>query len=75
MSATRTQIYLTQAQRDRLDELSRREDKSLAELVREAVDTYLGDPGPSLQEALDATYGAAPRLEVPSRDDWDRGYG
>lgn len=75
MSAMRTQIYLTREQRDRLDELAMREEKSLAELVREAVDSYLGDPGPSLQEALDATYGAAPDLEVPSREEWDRGYG
>ena len=73
MASRRTQIYLTAEQRKRLDERRRREKRSLAELVREAVDTYLADRTVDPGEALDSTFGALPRLEVPSRDEWDRG--
>ena len=75
MSATRTQIYLTQRQRAQLDELGRREDKSLAELIREAVDLYLERGPVDLQRALNDTFGSCPDLEVPDRSEWDRGYG
>jgi predicted DNA-binding protein len=73
MAATRTQIYLTREQRERLDALGRREGKPLAELVRAAVDTYLERSAPDADSALAATFGALPELEVPSRDEWDRG--
>lgn len=74
MAATRTQIYLTAAQRERLDVLGHREGKALAELVRDAVDEYLDEHGSSdLAAALDSTFGALPELEVPSRDEWDHG--
>ncbi|MCY4109993.1 MAG: ribbon-helix-helix domain-containing protein [Chloroflexi bacterium] len=73
MASTRTQIYLTEDQRDRLDELAEREGKSLAALIRAAVDEFpirsAADPG----KALDATFGSAPNFEVPSRSEWDRG--
>jgi len=73
MAATRTQIYLTTEQRRRLDELATRKDKSLATVVREAVDLYLeqqrSDPG----AVLEATFGALPPLQIPSRDEWDDG--
>jgi len=73
MASTRTQIYLTAAQRERLDALGHREGKALAELVREAVDEYLHEYGSSdPAAALDATFGALPDLQVPSRDEWDR---
>jgi predicted DNA-binding protein len=72
MAATRTQIYLTSAQRERLDALGHREGKALAELVREAVDEYLGHALPDPRQALDATFGALPDLDVPSREEWDR---
>lgn len=75
MAATRTQIYLTETQRARLDEIRRRDGKSLAQVVREAVDAYTEGSGGDVREALDATYGTMPDLEVPSRDEWDRGYG
>jgi predicted DNA-binding protein len=67
----RTQIYVTAEQRRRLDEVARREDKAMAEVIREAIDAFLsGAPGdPS--RALDATFGATPDLMVPSRDEWD----
>jgi len=75
MAATRTQIYLTAEQRKRLDELSRREGKALAELIREAVDAFLEHEHTDVQAALDATFGLSPNLEVPPRSEWDRGYG
>ena len=72
MAARRTQIYLTAEQRKRLDERRRRERRTLAELVREAVDAYLADRPADPVTALNSTYGALPKLEVPSRDEWDR---
>jgi hypothetical protein len=75
MSATRTQIYLTKEQRRKLDARMRRESKTLAQIVREAVDRYLEDELVNPREALDSTFGAAPGIEVPSRSEWDRGYG
>ncbi|MDQ3587657.1 MAG: ribbon-helix-helix domain-containing protein [Actinomycetota bacterium] len=75
MAATRTQIYLTQEQRERLDEMTRHQGKSLAEVVRQAVDEYLDRSVLDLQSALDASFGSMPDLEVPPRDEWDRGYG
>ena len=71
MPATRTQVYLTEHQRRRIDEIVRTEGVTLAEVVRRALDTYLAadvDPGP----ALGATFGADPDARAPSRDDWDR---
>ena len=70
-----TQIYLTTTQRRELDAISRRDGKALAELIREAVDQYLERSAPTLEEALEATAGTMPDLTVPSRDEWDRGYG
>jgi predicted DNA-binding protein len=72
-SARRTQIYLTVDQRRRLDERRRREKRTLAELVREAVDSYLADRSEDAASALASTFGALPNLQVPSRDEWDRG--
>ena len=73
MPATRTQIYLTEEQRRRLDARSRRTGAPLARLIRDAVDAYLVDDAPSLSAALDATYGTLPYLEIISRDEWERG--
>ncbi|MEX2458198.1 MAG: CopG family transcriptional regulator [Actinomycetota bacterium] len=73
MPATRTQIYLTAEQRRRLDQLARGRDASLAEVIRDAVDAYLERVAPDPSEALEATFGALPRLKVPPRDEWDRG--
>lgn len=73
MASRRTQIYLTEEQRRRLDERRRREKRALADLVREAVDSYLADRSGDVATALDSTYAVLPRLEVPSRDEWDRG--
>ena len=73
MSCRRTQIYLTDDQRRRLDARGRRTGAPMARLIREAVDVYLADDGSDLQAALDETFGALPELELPSRDEWERG--
>ena len=73
MSATRTQIYLTEEQRRRIDALAEAEGVTMAEIVRRALDAYLADENPDPRPALAATYGAAPALVAPSRDEWDRG--
>ena len=75
MPATRTQVYFTEEQRRRLDALARREGKTLAAVVRDAVDAHMARTAPDLQTALDAVFGAMPELEVPARSEWDRGYG
>jgi len=75
MGATRTQVYLTPEQRRRLDALRRREDRTLAELIREAVDRYLQEEPADAEKALKATFGALPELDVPDRAEWDRGHG
>jgi predicted DNA-binding protein len=72
MPSTRTQIYLTDDQRRRLDARGRRSGAPLARMIREAVDAYLADDRPDVQAALDETFGVLPGLELPSRDEWDR---
>ena len=70
--STRTQVYLTDEQRRRIDELADAEGVTMAEIIRRALDGYLDDqanPAP----ALAATFGAAPDISVPTRDEWDRG--
>jgi metal-responsive CopG/Arc/MetJ family transcriptional regulator len=72
MSATRTQIYFTEELRERIDRAAASKGVSMAELVREAVDKYLGsEADPS--EALASTFGAAVEAVAPSRDSWHRG--
>lgn len=73
MLSTRTQVYLTDAQRRRLDARSRRTGASMARLIREAVDAYLPDDRPDPQAVLDETFGTLPDLELPTRAEWDRG--
>lgn len=73
MPSTRTQIYLTDHQRRRLDARGRRSGAPMARMIREAVDAYLADDRPNLQAALDETFGTLPDLELPTRDEWDRG--
>ena len=72
MPSTRTQIYLTDDQRRRLDALGRRTGAPMARMIREAVDAYLPDDQADVQAALDETFGILPDLELPSRDEWDR---
>jgi predicted DNA-binding protein len=72
MPSVRTQIYLTEDQRRRLDARGRRTAAPMARLIREAVDAYLADDQPDVQAALDETFGTLPDLQVPSRDEWNR---
>ena len=74
MPATRTQIYLTKQQRRELDTRRKREGKTLAAVVREAVDAYIASNQTGIAERraiLDRTFGIAPDFEVPSRDEWE----
>lgn len=72
MSATRTQVYLTAEQRERIDQAAAAEGVTMAELIRRALDRYLQDEVDPAT-ALASTFGAAPEAEVPSRDSWRRG--
>jgi predicted DNA-binding protein len=72
MPSTRTQIYLTDDQRKRLDVRGRRTGAPLARMIRDAVDTYLAEDEPDVQAALDETFGALPKLKVSPRSEWDR---
>jgi Ribbon-helix-helix protein, copG family len=71
----RTQVYFTEEQRRALDARAAREGKTLAAVVREAVDAYIAQEPPQLDVVLDETFGSMPDLDVPPRDEWDRGYG
>jgi predicted DNA-binding protein len=68
--AHRTQVYLTEEQRARVDQLAQRKHVTMAEIVRRALDAYL-----DMDDDFDATFGAARgvRAMVPSRDEWARG--
>jgi predicted DNA-binding protein len=70
--STRTQIYLTDEQRRRIDELASAEGITMAEIIRRALDGYL-DEQADPQAALAATFGSARDLEIPPRDEWTRG--
>jgi hypothetical protein len=73
MASTRTQIYLTEELRRRLDARGRRTGAPMARLIREAVEEYLGDDTVELNASLDETFGTMPDLALPNRDEWDRG--
>lgn len=72
MSATRTQVYLTEDQRARIDRVAEAEGVTMAEVIRRAIDEYVGDDHDPAA-ALEATFGAAPSADAPSRDRWTRG--
>ena len=72
MSATRTQIYLTEEQRRKVDQLADAEGVAMAEIIRRAVDVYL-DGEIDAATALTETFGGNPDATVPSRDEWRRG--
>jgi Ribbon-helix-helix protein, copG family len=79
-AATRTQVYLTTDQRRQIDELRARDGRTLAEVVRAALDEYLDAHGRDavrrerveMQRVLDETFGIAPDLPYPNRDEQDR---
>lgn len=72
MSATRTQIYLTEELRRRIDQVTAAEGVPMAEVIRRALDEYLGGEV-DLTAVLAATFGADPDAAAPSRDEWQRG--
>jgi hypothetical protein len=80
MPATRTQVYLTEDQRREIEKLRARDGRTLAEVVRAALDEYLATHGPAAEEArmakrravLDETFGIAPDFPYPDRDEPDR---
>ena len=71
MASTRTQVYLTAEQRRKLDEIAEREHRSMADVIREALDAFLSGAPADPASALKASFGAMPDLTVPSRDEWD----
>lgn len=72
MAATRTQIYLTSEQRARIDKVSEAEGIPMAEVIRRALDQYLGDDVDAV-EALRSTFASVPDATSPSRGEWQRG--
>jgi hypothetical protein len=72
MSATRTQIYLTEEQRRRIDQVTAAEGVPMAEVIRRALDEYL-DEEVDTTTVLKQTFGADPKAAAPSRDEWQRG--
>lgn len=82
-AATRTQVYLTDDQRRQIEELRAHDGRTLAEVVRAALDEYLATHGAAAaereraetQRVLDETFGIDPDFPYPDRSDWDRGYG
>lgn len=65
-------MYLTEAQRARIDRVARSKGVTMAEVIRRALDEYLADTADPT-EALAATFGRDPDARFPSRDEWDRG--
>jgi predicted DNA-binding protein len=74
--ATRTQIYLSAEQRDALDARAQVERKTLAHVIRDAVDRYLAEDMDVTERdlLLAETFGTCPELgeRVPSRNEWER---
>ncbi len=54
-----------------IDEIARAEGVTLAEVIRRALDAYLGAERDAAV-ALAATFGADPEASGPTRDDWAR---
>ena len=71
MAATRTQVYLTEDQRRRIDDIAKAEGITLAEVIRRALDAYLNAERDAAV-ALAATFGADPDARAPNRDEWAR---
>ncbi len=80
MAATRTQVYLTEDQRREIEALRASDGRTLAAVIRAALDEYLATHGRAAEEArrretqrvLDETFGIAPDFEVPPREEWNR---
>ena len=73
MSATRMQVNLTEQQRQRIDELAAIEGVTLTEIIRRALDAYFSSYVPDASASFSRNFGALANIEVPSRDEWQRG--
>ncbi|MBK9972732.1 MAG: ribbon-helix-helix protein, CopG family [Acidimicrobiaceae bacterium] len=71
MSATRTQVYLTDEQRRKVDQLADSEGVPMAVIIRRALDDYLTDDADAT--TAHGHLGASPAATTPSRDEWQRG--
>jgi predicted DNA-binding protein len=73
----RTQIYIEDEQDARLEQRARAVGATKSQLIREAIDAFIGRPRRrrELEEALAETAGAIPDLRTPDRSEWDRGFG
>ena len=75
----RTQIYLTERQRDKLVIIAKTAGKKQGELIREAVDRLINQKGRSFREAVlrEAAGIWKDRTDLPdfkaTRAGWDRG--
>ena len=75
----RTQIYLTERQRDKLAAIAKTAGKKQSELIREAVDRFINQKGRSTREAVlrEAAGIWKDRTDLPdfkaTRAGWDRG--
>ncbi len=75
----RTQIYLTERQRDKLAAIAKTAGKKQSELIREAVDHLINQKGRSVREAVlrQAAGIWKDRTDLPdfkaTRAGWDRG--
>lgn len=65
-------MYLTHAQRERIDRVARSKGVTMAAVIRAALDEYLTDSADPT-EALAATFGRDPDAHAPSRGEWERG--
>ena len=72
MSMTRTQIYLPEDLRRRVDQLADVEGKSMAEVVREALEHHLAQPRDDVQDVLEETFASVVDAWAPPREEWDR---
>lgn len=70
MPATRTQVYLSEEQRRRIDAVAEAEGVTLAEVVRRALDVYLAEVHVDPSTAIAATFGVDPQAQHPDRDEW-----
>lgn len=73
----RTQIYLDDDQVRRLQARARADGSTKSAVIRAAIDQFLKRKSrrDDLRAHLDATFGSISSIEVPARDEWDRGYG
>jgi predicted DNA-binding protein len=72
MSAGRTQIDISEEQRRRIDAAAAAQGLTRAEIIRRAIDAYLGTDV-DLSATLAATFGADPSAHAHSRGEWNRG--